>query len=235
MEDVAPRETIYVNNLNEKVSKDEVKKSLYAVFTQFGPILDIVAIKTHKMRGQAFVVFRDVSSATQAVRQMQGFPFYDKPMRISYAKSKSDASAKLDGTYQPKDKAERQAKRKAERLALKESGGVKPKAAKASAPPVAAEPPKSLAPDIPTPSASTPNLPNQILFVENLPEAVNEMMLSMLFQQFPGFKEVRLVPGKSGIAFVEFQSELQSGVAMSGLQGFKITPTNLMKITYAKR
>lgn len=61
------------------------------------------------------------------------------------------------------------------------------------------------------------------------------MMLSMLFSQFPGFKEVRLVPGKAGIAFVEFESEMQSGVAMGGLQGFKITPTNLMKITYARR
>lgn len=76
---------------------------------------------------------------------------------------------------------------------------------------------------------------NPILFVENLPEQVNEMMLSMLFQQFPGYKEVRLVPGKAGIAFIEFETEMQSGVAMSGLQNFKITPTNLMKVSYAKR
>lgn len=36
----------------------ELKKSLYAIFSQFGPILDIVAMKTLKMRGQAFVVFQ---------------------------------------------------------------------------------------------------------------------------------------------------------------------------------
>jgi len=241
MADVAPRETIYVNNLNEKVSKDELKKSLYAVFTQFGPVLDVVALKTHKMRGQAFVVFRDLSAATQAVQQMQGFPFYDKPMRITYSKTKSEASAKLDGTYQPKEKLERAAKRKAEREALKEGAkkpaATKPPPAQAAAASVAPVETKPSAPEVVTPSvaASTPNMPNQILFIENLPEAVNEMMLSMLFQQFPGFKEVRLVPGKSGIAFVEFESEMQSGVAMGGLQGFKITPTNLMKITYAKR
>ena len=41
----------------------ELKKSLYAVFSQFGKILDIVACKT-----------------LNALRQMQGFPFYDKPM-----------------------------------------------------------------------------------------------------------------------------------------------------------
>ena len=33
--------------------------------------------------------------------------------------------------------------------------------------------------------------PNQILFLTNLPAETNEMMLSMLFNQFPGFKEVR--------------------------------------------
>ena len=35
--------------------------------------------------------------------------------------------------------------------------------------------------------------PNKILFVQNLPPATNAQMLSMLFQQFPGFREVRHV------------------------------------------
>eukprot|EP00700_Malawimonas_jakobiformis_P000882 EC719755.1.p3 GENE.EC719755.1~~EC719755.1.p3 ORF type:complete len:65 (+),score=11.35 EC719755.1:218-412(+) len=61
-------------------------------------------MKTLKMRGQAFVVFKDVASAANAMRQMQGFPFYDKPLRILYGKSKSDAIAKLDGTYVPRAK-----------------------------------------------------------------------------------------------------------------------------------
>ena len=32
------------------------------------------------MRGQAFVIFKEIQSATNAMRAMQGFPFYDKPM-----------------------------------------------------------------------------------------------------------------------------------------------------------
>jgi RNA recognition motif-containing protein len=80
--DYPPNNTIYINNLNEKVKKEELKKSLYAIFSQFGEILDIVAMKTLKMRGQAFVVFRDIGSATNALRSMQGFPFYDKPMQL---------------------------------------------------------------------------------------------------------------------------------------------------------
>jgi len=58
------------------------------MFSQFGTVLDVVALKTLKMRGQAFVVFKDIPSATRAMRSMQNFPFYDKPMRIQFAKRK---------------------------------------------------------------------------------------------------------------------------------------------------
>jgi U2 small nuclear ribonucleoprotein B'' len=33
--------------------------------------------------------------------------------------------------------------------------------------------------------------PNKILFVQNLPHATTDAMLELLFQQFPGFKEVK--------------------------------------------
>lgn len=78
--DIRPNNTIYINNLNEKIKKNDLKKSLYAIFSQFGQIIDIVALKTFKMRGQAFVIFKEIQSSTNALRSMQGFPFYDKPM-----------------------------------------------------------------------------------------------------------------------------------------------------------
>ena len=53
--------------------------------------------------------------------------------------------------------------------------------------------------------------------------------------RFPGFKEVRLVPGRHDIAFVEFEIDSQAGAAKEALQGFKITPTNAMKISFAKK
>jgi U2 small nuclear ribonucleoprotein B'' len=43
-------------------------------------VVDIVALKTMKMRGQAFVIFKELGSSTNALRQLQGFPFYGKPM-----------------------------------------------------------------------------------------------------------------------------------------------------------
>lgn len=62
----------------------ELKRSLYALFSQFGHVVDIVALKTMKMRGQAFVIFKELGSSTNALRQLQGFPFYGKPM-VSYS------------------------------------------------------------------------------------------------------------------------------------------------------
>jgi len=102
--DNRPNHTIYINNLNEKIKKEDLKKSLYAIFSQFGQILDIVALKTLKMRGQAFVIFKEISSATNALRSMQGFPFYDKPMRIGYSKTDSDIIAKIKGTFTERPK-----------------------------------------------------------------------------------------------------------------------------------
>lgn len=53
--------------------------------------------------------------------------------------------------------------------------------------------------------------------------------------RFPGFKEVRLVPNRHDIAFVEFENEMQSAAAKDALQGFKITPSHSMKISFAKK
>ena len=48
---------------------------------------------------QAWIVFKDITCATNAKREMQNFMFYERPMAIEYAKGKSDAVAKADGTY----------------------------------------------------------------------------------------------------------------------------------------
>lgn len=77
--------------------------------------------------------------------------------------------------------------------------------------------------------------PHRILFIENLPDATTVNMLEILFQQFPGFQEARLVPGKAGIAFIEFENDIQAGVALAGLQGFKITQQHTLFIVYAKK
>ena len=60
----------------------ELKKCLYAIFSQFGSILDIVVMRNIRLRGQAWVVFEEIGAATAALRGLQGFPFFEKPMVI---------------------------------------------------------------------------------------------------------------------------------------------------------
>jgi hypothetical protein len=75
-----PNSTLYINNLNDKITKDELKSQLYALFSTYGRIIDIVALKGQRMKGQAFLVFADLAGATTAMRACEGMLFYDKPM-----------------------------------------------------------------------------------------------------------------------------------------------------------
>ncbi|KAI0379710.1 RNA-binding domain-containing protein [Hypomontagnella monticulosa] len=97
---IPPNQTLYVTNLpSSKINKVDLKTALYMLFSTYGPVLDVVAMKTMKMRGQAHIVFRDMQAATQAMRALEGFTFLGSELHIEYAKSKSDMIAKLDGTY----------------------------------------------------------------------------------------------------------------------------------------
>ncbi|KAE8350174.1 RNA-binding domain-containing protein [Aspergillus coremiiformis] len=94
-----PNQTLYCTNLPDKLRKYDLRLSLYILFSTYGTVLDVVAMKTKKMRGQAHIVFKDVQASTQAMRSLQGFEFFGKQMKIVYAKGTSDVIARLRGTY----------------------------------------------------------------------------------------------------------------------------------------
>ncbi|KAL2212350.1 U2 small nuclear ribonucleoprotein B [Sarocladium strictum] len=97
---VAPNQTLYVTNLpSSKIQKADLRTALYMLFSMYGPVLDVVALKTMSMRGQAHIVFRDVQASTQAMRSLDGQEFLGRNMKIQYAKGKSHFVAKLDGTF----------------------------------------------------------------------------------------------------------------------------------------
>lgn len=75
-----PNHTLYCSNLPDKLQKDDLKRALYMLFSVYGPVLDIICLKTAKMRGQAHVLFRDVAASTQAMRAAQGLEFFGKEM-----------------------------------------------------------------------------------------------------------------------------------------------------------
>ncbi|KAJ5083820.1 U1 small nuclear ribonucleoprotein A [Penicillium angulare] len=94
-----PNQTLYCTNLPDKLRKYDLRLSLYTLFSTYGTVLDVVAMKTSKMRGQAHIVFKDVQASTQAMRALQGFEFFGKEMKIVYGKGTSDVIGRLRGTY----------------------------------------------------------------------------------------------------------------------------------------
>ncbi|XP_071072606.1 U2 small nuclear ribonucleoprotein B''-like [Dasypus novemcinctus] len=220
--DIRSNHTISINNMNDNIKKD-LKRSLYAPFSPFGHVVGIVALKTMRMREQAFLIFKELCSSTNALRQLQGFPFYGKPMRIQYVKTDSDIISKMLGTFADKEKKKAKTVEQAATTANKKPGLGTPNSA------------NTQGHTKPHPREVPDYSPNYILFLNNLPEETNEMMLSMLFNQFPCFREVHLVPGRHDIAFVEFENDGQAGAARDALQGFKMAPSHAMKMTYAMK
>ncbi|KAK1618161.1 hypothetical protein QYE76_023700 [Lolium multiflorum] len=77
--------------------------------------------------------------------------------------------------------------------------------------------------------------PNNILFIQNSADQTLSMMVEVLFQQYPGFREVRMIEARPGIALVESEDENQSMVVMQAPQGFRMSPENPITISYAKK
>lgn len=134
--------------------------------------------------------------------------------RIHFAKAKSDAVAKRDGTYVPRAKREAETPEEAERR----------KAVATTAEPVM----------IPAPPQPQHIPPNNILFAQNLPSEITTDMLNALFGQYHGFQEVRMVPGK-GVAFIEFDTISNALPALQGLHNYKLSPTHNLQLSYAKK
>lgn len=76
--------SLYIRNLPDKLPKADLKRNLYMLFSPYGVILDVVALKTPKMRGQAHVVFRDIDASTQAMRALEASTFFGKDIVRGY-------------------------------------------------------------------------------------------------------------------------------------------------------
>ena len=170
------------------------------------------------------MIFKDIQAATQARRELNGFPFFGKPLKVNFAKARSHLVEKQEGTFD--EEAARKAREK--RKADEEEAAPVAAAAAAAAEPTAE---KRARVDQFQEKDDTP--PNKMLFVQNLPPEATELMVQMLFQQFPNFVGVKMVEAQ-GMAFVEFADEASSTVAKNALQNFKIKDSFHMMISFLK-
>ncbi|KIK35902.1 hypothetical protein CY34DRAFT_811801 [Suillus luteus UH-Slu-Lm8-n1] len=226
-------ETLYIQNLNEKVKIDVLKASLRGLFKSYGEVLDVVAHSNLRMRGQAFVSFASPEIAQKAMKEVRGFPLYSKPMQITFARTRSDAVVKrLDATNLEQHTSKRAEQKRRTRYSnpLKQKFKAKRMAAEIDG---AAAAPAARRPNVQMPDEYLP--PNKILFLQNLPESVTKDQLMALFSQYPNLHEVRLIPTKKDIAFVEYMDEGSAGVAKDALHNYKLDGENKIKITFARK
>lgn len=222
---ILPNSTLYVNNLNEKVKVNELKIDLFHLFSEFGDVLEINARKSLKMKGQAFIVFKDVTSATNAKASLNNSLFLGKVMHIQFAKTNSDTIGKLTGAVDSKEKAnidlQRKRLREEEYKRTNIKGNIKKKVKK--------ENETAMEEDI-----DGEALDNNILYVEGLTEEINDKILNAIFGKYKGLREIRMNKGR-GCAFIEYDNEINAGSALVGLNKMKLTENSILKITFAKK
>lgn len=251
-----PNATLYVSNIDWSIKKNILRRALLALFERHGKVLEVVTLRREGLRGQAWIIFEDISSAIAAQRGENGFKFFGKPLKVEYAREKSDRIAKRDGTYVPKDRRVKMKpdttssfmQRHAESISVSnqdpsssiaDSDGVNMNGGAHSqqpdsipSPPTATDHSESKTQGENVKKEVEESPPSNILFAEGLPSECNEMMLAMLFRQYMGYKEVRIP--RTGLAFIEFDDEPHATLALRGLNGFNITSADTLNLKYSK-
>jgi hypothetical protein len=78
--------------------------------------------------------------------------------------------------------------------------------------------------------------PNKTLFVQHLPDDYDVDAVTSIFGRFEGFREVRLVPGRRGIAFVEYEAEQGAITAKENTAGMTVGDDGRnIKVTYQRQ
>ena len=234
---ILQNETLYVNHLNEKIKTDLLRENLYYLFSQFGDVLEINIRKSRKMRGQAFIVYKDINDATRAKVSLNNFLFLGSRINIDYAKTKSDIIVKIKGQSEPNNEEyqktgtylTRKRKRMLEYEDIKEEKKEKKEKEEKKEKKERKES-IELDEDIDGECLNE----NKILFVTGLGKEVNEKMISLVFNKFKGLKDIRFFNGR-GFCFVEYDTEINAGTALLSLNNMKLTENSTMKISYNKK
>jgi hypothetical protein len=53
--------------------------------------------------------------------------------------------------------------------------------------------------------------------------------------RFPGLTDIRLIPNRPDIAFIEFEDETKATAAKKALNNFKVSEKNAIRVEYAKQ
>lgn len=223
-----PNCTLYLQNLPEKPNPlKHLPPLLTDLFTPFGPLKKPPIVrKGLAFKGQAWIIFEKQEDAERALRSLQGTRVWRKSLVIRYARFKSDCVV-LD---RAEDLEAEKKIREADRIERSKTPRVTRRQLLNR---LMSSNPSTLQ----SISISGPDvlLPNRILFIQGLPPAYPSLSLSDLFRRYPGFQDLRSVPNRPDVAFVEYEGEGQAGVARQALDKTEIIPGFILRVSFARR
>lgn len=186
-------ETIYINNLNEKVSLKKMKTTLENLFNQYGTIIQLTAHKNLNMRGQAFITYKSTKESLNALCNMNKYILFDKPMNVAFAKTKSDNYYLMVEKNDEKIK-ERKEKKKNNITNKKLKTNNNDQKTKIN------QKKKSklvIWEKLP---------PNKILLLQNLSNEIKANKITEFFEKYNGFINIRFLETRN-LSFIEFDNE----------------------------
>lgn len=208
-------ETVYVNNLNDKVSVSKLKGELETVFKKYGKILQITAHGNLKMKGQAFVTFENKEASQAAIDGIQEHEMFGKTMHVEYAKRNSDNYHRDILKNDEAIEVRKQMKVRANEQAATENKMKKPGVKKAQT------------------WKAIP--PNKILLIQNLMQKTTNGDLLEFFEAYGGFINSRLVMVRN-LSFLEFENEVSATNCLEDLTKEKLEQFGSdALVTYAKK
>ena len=183
----------------------------------------MIVMSSLRRRGQAWITFEDIESATAARSALHEQLAFGKKMRVSFSRNVSDTTRMRKGLparikeqlhiqpVQAKEEPQAVASRTVSGIeSFFKTGHVVPKTASRSYFP-----------------------PNKLLLVENLSANMPHEKLLSLFSGFPGFIELRVIASR-GIAFVEYVDEYKSQEPLMKLQSLELEPGRHLTISNAR-
>lgn len=227
--------TLYIRNLNEKVSINKLKEELTKVFLRKELMVKEVKVCHNlRLRGQAFVTLADSESCDISIRVLNTSMLFGKPMDIRLAKKNSDAvvdfrfhekypkqfEKKMDD-YLKTEKQQRLRKREEYKSNIKK---------------------RSNEDDFSANSGSAKKRkvendtvePNKILLLTGLPLEAEENDLLEVFDKFNGFLNLTLV-GIRHLAMIEFRTETDSIYCLEKIGKVVTVQKQECKLQFAKK
>ncbi|GMM29471.1 U2 snRNP complex subunit [Martiniozyma asiatica (nom. inval.)] len=91
---LTPSHTLFVANLDTHIGVERMKTNLFLLFSTYTDVIEIQYPKKG-FPGQGWVVVSSVEDAHNIIKELDGFEYFDKPLRVQFARKESHLIDKL--------------------------------------------------------------------------------------------------------------------------------------------